>query len=179
MESRESLIQSFKELRAEHSRFWESLPNNEFFTTDGTHWSAAENVSHLATSTRTVAKAMRLPKWLLRILFGTADRNRSFDEIHNAYLARLNQGAQAGKYTPPPESAVKNAEQRRAELMHDWQAAWDSLLKSLESWTDEQLGRLRLPHPILGKLSVREMLYFTLYHHQHHQGNVARRRGVA
>jgi hypothetical protein len=25
-----------------------------------------------------------------------------------------------------------------------------------------------LPHPLLGKLTLREMIYFTIYHVQHH-----------
>lgn len=31
----------------------------------------------------------------------------------------------------------------------------------------------------LGKLTVREMLFFTLYHNLHHAQNVARRTGIA
>jgi hypothetical protein len=26
-----------------------------------------------------------------------------------------------------------------------------------------------LPHPLLGKLTIREMLYFTVYHGEHHR----------
>jgi hypothetical protein len=32
-----------------------------------------------------------------------------------------------------------------------------------------------LPHPLLGKLTVREMLFFTLYHQRHHVAVVERR----
>jgi hypothetical protein len=38
------------------------------------------------------------------------------------------------------------------------------------------LDRLRLPHPGLGLLTVREMLLFTLYHNTHHVLGVERRR---
>jgi hypothetical protein len=34
----------------------------------------------------------------------------------------------------------------------------------------------RLPHPLLGKLTVREMLFFTVYHNAHHLDQVASRR---
>jgi hypothetical protein len=33
-----------------------------------------------------------------------------------------------------------------------------------------------LPHPLLGPLSVREMLFFTVYHNTHHVLNVQRLR---
>jgi len=31
-----------------------------------------------------------------------------------------------------------------------------------------------LPHPLLGKVTVREMLYFTIHHVQHHHALVER-----
>jgi hypothetical protein len=34
------------------------------------------------------------------------------------------------------------------------------------------LDLLILPHPLLGKLTLREMLYFTLYHVEHHEKQV-------
>ena len=37
------------------------------------------------------------------------------------------------------------------------------------------LDRYRLPHPLLGKLTVREMLFFTVYHNYHHVRSVADR----
>lgn len=39
----------------------------------------------------------------------------------------------------------------------------------VDSWTEQDLDTVLLPHPLLGKLTVREMLYFTIYHAQHHQ----------
>jgi len=42
-------------------------------------------------------------------------------------------------------------------------------------WSELQMDRIRLPHPVLGKLSVREMLFFTLYHNQHHLDAAKRR----
>ena len=36
------------------------------------------------------------------------------------------------------------------------------------------LDAVLLPHPLLGKLTVREMLFFTVYHVQHHRALVER-----
>jgi hypothetical protein len=33
---------------------------------------------------------------------------------------------------------------------------------------------LILPHPLLGKITIREMLYFTAYHVQHHENIIKR-----
>lgn len=50
------------------------------------------------------------------------------------------------------------------------------LLKSAgRARSEADLEACRLPHPLLGKLTVREMLLFTLDHEVHHVANVARR----
>lgn len=43
-----------------------------------------------------------------------------------------------------------------------------ALRGALEQWSEADLDRVRMPHPILGPLTVREMLFFTLYHDGHH-----------
>jgi hypothetical protein len=35
-------------------------------------------------------------------------------------------------------------------------------------FSEKDLDTLILPHPLLGKVTLREMLYFTIYHVQHH-----------
>jgi len=44
----------------------------------------------------------------------------------------------------------------------------------LSGFSEEDLDKLILPHPLLGKLTLREMMYFTIYHVQHHQRIVER-----
>ena len=38
-----------------------------------------------------------------------------------------------------------------------------------DSFSEKQLDTFILPHPLLGKLTLREMLYFTIYHAEHHK----------
>lgn len=52
---------------------------------------------------------------------------------------------------------------------------FENLMSATGRWREWQLDRLRLPHPALGNLTVREMLFFTIYHHAHHVENVVRR----
>ena len=46
--------------------------------------------------------------------------------------------------------------------------AGDSLVTAVGKWRERDLDKYRLPHPVLGKISVREMLFFTHYHDLHH-----------
>ena len=42
-------------------------------------------------------------------------------------------------------------------------------------WSEKKLDRYQAPHPALGKLTIREMLYFTIFHNVHHARLVAER----
>jgi len=45
----------------------------------------------------------------------------------------------------------------------------DKLIIAIEKKsTDTQLDQYIAPHPLLGKITLRELGYFTIYHTQHH-----------
>jgi hypothetical protein len=56
-----------------------------------------------------------------------------------------------------------------------WIEVGNRLYEILQKWPENDLDKYRLPHPLLGKLTLREMLFFTLYHNRHHMNNVQRR----
>jgi hypothetical protein len=50
--------------------------------------------------------------------------------------------------------------------------------RALGRWSEQELDRVTLPHPLLGKLTAREVAYFTVYHGRHHVEAVRRRLGA-
>ena len=68
-----------------------------------------------------------------------------------------------------------NDVRRRVELMAKREDFTKQLWLAIGSWREQDLDRYVLPHPLLGKLTLREMLFFTLYHNYHHVRNVAAR----
>ncbi len=60
-------------------------------------------------------------------------------------------------------------------MLRQWERVSSKLLTNLERWSEQQLDTLRLPHPILGKLTVREMLFFTEFHTRHHLDNCSKK----
>ena len=42
------------------------------------------------------------------------------------------------------------------------------MVAAAEKWDEKELDEYYLPHPILGKLTVREILFFTIYHNLRH-----------
>jgi hypothetical protein len=132
-------------------------------------------VRHLAKSIRPVAKALRMPRLFLRVMFGAPRRaSVTYDALRERYLAKLAGGADAGRFSPSQRVITD-----RAQVMTELDDAIRDLRAAIVRWPERSLDRLQMPHPLLGKLTVREMLFFTLYHQLHHIDVVKRRRATA
>ncbi len=159
--------------------FWERFSDAEFFAPLGEAWSPAENLLHLIKSIAPVALALRLPRWLLRLLFGVATAPpRSYAEVAAAYRDFLARGADAGRFAPRRQAPPPDLASRRAEIVRRRAVVAARLAVAIARWSERDLDRLRLPHPLMGRIPVREMLYFTLDHDLHHPRNVARKLGL-
>lgn len=127
-------------------------------------WSPAQQAEHLVKSVRPVTLAFRIPKFLLSMIFGKANRpSRSYDELVARYRAKLEAGGKASKPFVP--GIPRNLEGVYAKLGR----TVDRLNRHIGRFSETDLDTLILPHPLLGKLTLREMLYFTAYHAKHHQ----------
>jgi len=175
--SREQLLAAFAGVHSQATDVWRRCSDGQFFAAAANGgWSPARNVTHLVDSLSAVARALRLPRFVPRLLFGAARQpSRSFEEVVLAYRSALADGAGAGGYTPREVSAGDDPAATRQRLLARWQAALPALSAAIVRWDEAALDRIRLPHPILGKLTVREMLHFSLYHVAHHANVVAQR----
>jgi hypothetical protein len=129
---------------------------------------------------RAVTSGLKLPKLLLAILFGTATSpSRRYDEMRETYQGRLSAGGRAGGRFVPPQLSPGEAEAEsvRARTLDGWSRSGEDLVKALRRWSEKGLDKYRLPHPLLGKLTVREMLFFTHYHDLLHAEIVRKRCG--
>ncbi|MEE8525185.1 MAG: DinB family protein [Thermoanaerobaculia bacterium] len=179
---RDELNAAFEDAHREVADLFRSLPAEDFFRRpeEGV-WSPAENLIHLIKSVRAVTSGLKLPKLALAVLFGTAKGpSRRYDEMREVYRGQLRSGAKAGgRFVPPALSpADTEAGGVRSRALAGWKRTGEGLLRALGRWSEDGLDRYRLPHPLLGKLSVREMLFFTHYHDLLH-AEIVRRRMVS
>jgi hypothetical protein len=140
-------------------------PDEKFFLQPKEKWSIAQNVDHLIRSIKTTQLAYSLPKFFVRIIFGRPNRiSRSYEELVEKYKMKLETGGKAtGRYIP------KLTVKKKREQMKEWQKRNEKYLESLElNWKDQQLDQYIAPHPLLGKITLRELCYFTIYHTEHH-----------
>ncbi len=175
--TKRSLIKAVQKSQTDVTDFFSTLSLEAFYHSPTDAWSPAENLQHLIKSVQPISLAMKLPKFILAVLFGRSTRvSRRFANITALYRDELQKGATASWFFHPSRSIANeaNTETYRHQLLQKWEKAGSDLFAQLQKWSEQDLDRYRLPHPILGKLSVREMLLFTIYHNTHHIMSVKR-----
>lgn len=157
------------QLRTRHAAFMamlDALDEEAFLRQPGTAWTAGQQWAHIVASVSPVALAFALPKWGLRMWMGKSTRpSRSYDALVARYLEKLAAGGRAsGRFVPKPV-----AWSDKARLRRDLDVAVRRLIRRIGRFSEAELDTMLLPHPLLGKLTLREMLFFTVHHvEQHH-----------
>ena len=149
----------FNWLEQQEPEAWESGPNGK--------WTTGQQALHLLQSIKPLNTAMSLPKFVLRYKFGKSNRDvRQYDAIVSRYKERL-EGAKGMTY--------KGSENMKTPKLKDKPYIIDRLkteCKKLQyktkKWKDKDLDNLILPHPLMGKMPVREIVMWTAYHVEHH-----------
>ena len=174
------ILRELRRVHAESEAWLRAMPAAEFIKAQGEKWSPADHARHLTKSVRPLGMALALPRFILWLRFGrTSHGSRSFLAMRETYRARLAAGATAGRFTPSAQPLPRDAdaEAYRADVLAAWNAANEQMQSRIGAWDEIALDRYRLPHPVLGTLTVREMLFFTLYHNAHHLNLIASRKG--
>lgn len=142
-----------------------ALPEEEFVYAANGKWTAGQQLQHILLSVQPLNQVFRLPKFIIRMLFGTANRpGKSYEALVEKYKLKLQQGGRAaGRFVPKKVSVSQ-----RAKRIQRLQKAVRLLCRQLAGFSEQQLDTLILPHPLLGKVTLREMIYFTIYHVVHH-----------
>ena len=85
------------------------------------------------------------------------------------YLKALDgKKAKAPKQFNPKKIGSYKRKQNRKKFLK----AFKGLIKVTNRWKESDLDLFIVPHPLLGKLTLREVLYFTIFHVKHHQKQV-------
>ena len=144
-----------------------TIKETDFFERPGEKWSVAENIQHLVLSTRTTTLAYSLPRFLVRWIAGTPNRDsRSFDELKEKYYKKLEAGGVAtGRFKPKPIAEKYG----KPKIMANWKNATAKFISAFEeNRTEKDLDNYLVKHPLLGRITLRELCYFTIFHTVHH-----------
>jgi len=159
------IIQATQQVYQDLYEQFAHIEDAAFTHDDGQRWSIILQMDHLIRSSKPVASALKLPKITFRAFGIPSGEPRTYMEIVKYYQEKLQAGAKAsGKYIP------STTDQDKSKVFDNWMMIGEKLADRIDRhWEEEQLDRYLLPHPVLGRITVREMLFFTIYHTQHHQ----------
>jgi len=138
---------------------WTSGPDDK--------WTTGQHALHLLQSIKALNTAMSLPKVLLKFKFGKSNRNvRDFNTVVNRYNQRL---AEVNGATYGPSQKMKVPTIKDKNYIIDRLIAENKKLQyKTTKWSDKQLDNYILPHPLMGKMPVREIVMWTAHHVDHH-----------
>lgn len=158
-----------KELTEKHKEFVDyinSLSDNDILNTKNNQkWSAGQHLEHIYLSVRPVNMALLLPKIIMRLFFGKPNEKRTYEQLVNDYQNALKNGGKAGALYIPKSVSIS----KKQNLIINLTKLVVALNRKIDKISEEDLDKHNLPHPLIGKTTIREMLYFTIYHVQHHQ----------
>lgn len=136
---------------------FEQTPNNK--------WSAGQDLVHLIKLLRIINMVYKIPKPILRILYGINKKEqRSVEELKTLYKNALKGGAKSPNLYIPKPVLFKD----KNDLIHKHKILNEAFVKKLNKHSEIQLDYYRVPHPIIGKISLRELAIFTSFHTVHH-----------
>jgi hypothetical protein len=168
------MIQSIPEIQAaitqnydEFAQWITNQPDEYFDQGPEGKWSTGQHLGHLIQSTDPLNMALNMPRVALKMQFGKPNRPcRSYEEVVSRYQERLAKAAaeiSKNPYGPKPVS-----QDDKAKMIEKFLTGKEKLVKNIGKWKEEQLDGYLLPHPLMGKMLVREVLFFTVYHTHHH-----------
>ena len=95
-----------------------------------------------------------------------AETSRTFDELVAKYKLKLEQGGRAGGRFIPKQIS---SEIGKEKIVQSFSNCMNKLANAIDKkWNDPQLDQYIAPHPLLGKITLRELGYFSIYHTYHH-----------
>lgn len=168
--NKQQIISQLQKNYTDFTDYISSLREEDFLFTADSKWTAGQQAEHILRSIKPVKLAFTLPKFLLKLIFGKANRpSRTYEQLLDRYKEKLAEGGRAsGRFIPQPV-AFADKEKICKEIL----AVNNTLCKKVNDYTEEELENYILPHPLLGKLTLREMLYFNILHAEHHRNSVA------
>ena len=153
----------------QHSRFSEyisGLSEDEFLFRYQSKWSAGQQLKHIILCVQPLVQVCGMPNTRIEQKFGANEtESRGYDKILGDYLEKLDRGGKSPKQYVS-DSVLGN---EKPELLETLLKSIQKLNKEIEAFSEKELDGLCIPHPVLGNITLREMLFNAIYHVQHHQ----------
>lgn len=152
------------ETLAKVAQFIQANSVESLYAKPGEKWSIAEELSHLTKANQNSVLAFgQSPEQLRQTQHTPRGYNELVSEYKEKYAA---QGVQMPVRLIPEELQARHTV---SEVLALFDKAAGELQQSVSNWSEETLDGVTVwKHPLLGPVTAREMLFFTIFHNRHH-----------
>jgi DinB family protein len=175
-QSKAEIVEQLQQVRRGLSETVEQMPAEQFYRGTAEAWSACDYLQHLLLSNKPFAKGLTLPCAEIKKLFGEPSRpSMSYAGLVAKYHGRLDDGIRAEDYQPVTPVSFRMPEEItdvQAYLLKSWTETHEKMYGGLAHWSESDLDTNQLMHPAMGLITVREMLFFTIYHNTLHWNDI-------
>jgi nitrate/nitrite-specific signal transduction histidine kinase len=171
--SKTELCTALKNQNLEFQTLLSSIQTRKFFDDSSEKWSVGHHVQHITSAVNRVAQGLANPGVLPKREPVTA--SRGFTTMRDAILEALqNTPSETLRQLGSRVTLEKhdNLEAYKTQLISSFANAITNFNTALESFSEEHLETLGMPHPLLGIISSREMVFFIVYHNTHHHNGI-------
>lgn len=163
-----------KLLMDKHQQFIEyiiALNASDYNLNKNNKWNAAQQLEHIVLCVKPLVQVYSMERDTIKKMFGSTNRaSESYDALIEKYKEKLLQGGKAPEKFVP----IKNSEASKESLIESLKNMLEILCISIDSFSEKELDELCIPHPLLGNLTLREMLYNAISHVEHHHQSTIR-----
>ena len=142
---------------------YSTLPDDVLFAGDPDHWGPAHHLVHLTRTSETITRGLRsgaLPPH-------STGCSRSYGEVIGVATTSLGATSRE-RLLEMGRVAVVEPDATRAGLIEAFTTASATLRDAAGTWSEPDLDRYAMRHPLIGEMTAREMLYFCVFHERHH-----------
>ena len=134
-------------------------------------WSTGQHIQHLADSLQLLNNALSYPKIFLKYKFGTCNRApRDYNTLAENYQQNLLENQEKARTFN--QKLKKPTLKQRVRLLAKLQIQQKKLQYKTNHISEKRLDTLLIPHPLMGKMTMREIIMWTAYHTEHHTKNL-------
>ena len=138
---------------------WEKGPENK--------WTVSQQILHLTNSLQLLNNALSYPRFFLKYKFGTCNREpRDYNTVAEKYQQKLIENKDRARVFN--QKLKKPLLKDRKRLLTRLQIQSKKLQYKLLKSSDINLDTLVIPHPLMGKMTIREIIMWTAHHTEHH-----------
>jgi len=165
--TKEAIVQLLEE---KHQNLYDWLANQSeenWMKGPKDKWTTGQHILHLSDSLEMLNKGLSYPKFILKSKFGVRNRDlRDYKTVSENYFSKLKISQE--KATTFNSTLKTPSLSERSKLITKLKTAQEKLQRKTSKWKDIDLDTYLLPHPLMGRMPIREIIMWTACHTEHH-----------